>query len=450
MGFKRFSLLIISRTVIVILAILSLVYFISTPGFHAATLLMCIVIVLLLTELFRFVKKTNEELTRFLDAARYKDFSQRFALADLGTGFGELGKTFDEILHHLQTERASQEEEYKHLKAIVEHVPVPLISYHSDQRVTLWNNAARKLFGSNTVTKLSDLSQFNDSFAQQLATMTIGETKLIDVYIDGMAHRLNVSTTQITTHQSQEILVSMQDIQTELDSAQLTAWQDLVKVLTHEIMNSITPVASLAKTAVDLIDDIKQQTSQLPTFTEELDDVANAVQTVANRSDGLMNFVGSYRRLTHLPAPDRKTVNISELLEQVKVLATQSWQEKNIELTIDIAPSTLDVYIDPNMVEQVLINLLQNAEHAVQDKANGIIDIRAKLNKRGHVMIEIADNGVGIEKHTIDKIFVPFFTTKRNGSGVGLALTRQVMLAHGGHIKVQSECNTGTTFTLIF
>ena len=253
----------------------------------------------------RFVSKTNAELVRFLDAARYADYSQRFDMSSLGSGFGELGSAFTDILERFQTVRSEQIEQQRHLKAIVEHVPVPLISISSDGLLTLWNNAARKLFGANHVTKLSDLIPFGEEFAKHLCSCKPGERRLVHFTIDGMEHQLSISATQILLTNTQETLVSMQDIQSELDIAQLQAWQDLVKVLTHEIMNSITPVASLAKTTVDLVADCKHKANTYPELSEDLQDISEAVETVARRSDGLIQFVSSYRQLTRLPTPNK-------------------------------------------------------------------------------------------------------------------------------------------------
>ena len=242
----------------------------------------------------------------------------------------------------------------------------------------------------------------------------------------------------------------MQDIQSELDGAQLQAWQDLVRVLTHEIMNSITPVASLAKTAVDLLDDAKSKVQDHPDVVEELGDVSDAVQTVARRSDGLTHFVGSYRRLTRLPPPNKTRIKLSDLFEQVNKIATQHWQKNGIQLTTDVSPTGLEIHADIDMIEQLLINILQNAEQALDGHNHPLVSMRGTLNKRGHVTIEIADNGPGIPDDIAKKIFVPFFTTKREGSGVGLALTRQVMIAHGGSVKLEKPDTGGALFRLTF
>lgn len=450
MGFKTFSVLIALRTLLIMGSLVLLTFLLNIPGYHAATFVTTVVLTLLCLELTRFVTKTNAELVRFLDAARYADFSQRFELSSMGSGFEELGNAFSDILQRFQTVRAAKEEELRHLKALVEHVPVPLMSVQGDGQLTLWNNAARRLFGANFVSKLNDLSEFGDEFYKRVTQVKPGERHLVNFEIDGMDLQLSMSATQITLPGKQETLFSMQDIQSELDTAQLQAWQDLVRVLTHEIMNSITPVASLANTAVDLVEDAKSKVANHPEIAEELQDAADAVTTVAKRSEGLMQFVGSYRRLNRLPAPNRKRLLVQELFDHVVPLATQHWADLGIEFSRVIEPDNLDIRADADMLEQILINLLQNAEHAVAELLSPCIALSAFLNKRGRVVINVADNGKGIPAELSKKIFVPFYTTKREGSGVGLALTRQVMIAHQGNVKLSESDSGGALFSLTF
>jgi PAS domain S-box-containing protein len=462
MDFKRFSLLIATRTILAMLTLIFLTQAIMSDGYHATVLLLVAVLLIQFFEIIRFISKTNAELVRFFEAVRHADFSQRFELKSVGSGFDELGSTFTDILKRIQRVRSNQEAELRHIKAIIEHVPVPLLSIDHNGKITLWNNSVRRLFGTNTVTHIDDMAQFNEDFPKKLQSILAGERTLVHITIDDMEHKLIISATEITTATQQETLLSMQDIQSELALAQLQAWQDLVSVLTHEIMNSITPVASLAKTAVDLVQDVQEKIHTLPAITdeitEELDDVLGAVKTVARRSDGLMQFVTSYRRLTRLPSPNKKTTSVATLFDHVTTLAKQNWQKDNIELTASIAPQALDIYVDPDMIEQILLNLLLNAEHALITTA-GVIEkkayapkivLNAFLNVRGHVVIEVADNGKGIDNKNMTQIFVPFFTTKKEGSGVGLALTRQVMLAHNGKVAVRNNSQGGATFSLTF
>ena len=242
----------------------------------------------------------------------------------------------------------------------------------------------------------------------------------------------------------------MQDIQSELDVAQLQAWQDLVRVLTHEIMNSITPVSSLAKTSTGLVEDVIKKAKGQDELVSELMDVRDAVDTVARRSDSLMHFVQSYRRLTRLPPPKKVPLSIHKIFEDAVRVATVDWQNNGIIIEQEIATKKLEVSADPEMLEQTLINLLKNAEQALEKTKDAKVTLMAKINKRGHIVIEIADNGPGISDEVASKIFVPFYTTKRDGSGVGLALTRQVMIAHGGSVNLAKTSGGGATFILTF
>ncbi|WP_085296797.1 sensor histidine kinase [Cognaticolwellia mytili] len=473
MGFKKFSWLIIFRTILTIITVIILTQVLVKDGYHITSIMLLLLLVTQLAELVNFVSKTNAELVRFFDAVRYADFSQRFELKHVGSGFDEMGKAFNDILARMQASRRHQEHEIKHLKALIEHVPVPLISIHQNEQITLWNNSARRLFGSHNVTKLEDLTQFGQYFSEQLKALPIGKRDLINIIIDGQEHRLSISATQVVSANSTETLLSLQDIQSELDLAQLQAWQDLVRVLTHEIMNSITPVASLAKTATDIVEEVRNN-SQLPQqINEDLDDVSQAVATVARRSEGLMKFVSSYRRLTRLPKLNKKLIKVSTLIQQVQALACQDWHEKGISLDVNIDPPTLDISVDINMVEQVLLNLLQNAEQAfINQNTNNKITNQAKvmisvfLNLRGRVVIDVSNNGPIIPEEIAKEVFVPFYTTKIEGSGVGLALSRQIMLAHQGSIllrnnndittradtenKVEQHDSKGVTFSLTF
>jgi nitrogen fixation/metabolism regulation signal transduction histidine kinase len=450
MGFNRFSALLSLRLAIIMMALVALGYFILSPGFHAATLLSVGIVSLLTYEVFRFVSRTNQEISRFLDAARYADFGQRFNLGTMGAGFEDLGATFTDILERFRQQRTDQESELRHLKALLEHVPVPLISVHADDRITLWNNTSRRLFGGGHVRHTSDISVYGQEFANTLARIAPGERELANFSVDGMERQLTIAASQIILDGKPERLVSLQDIQSELDGSQLNAWQDLVRVLTHEIMNSITPVASLAKTTVDLVDDAAAKITDHPDVVDELADVKHAVSTVARRSDSLMNFVSSYRRLAHLPEPEKSSFPLENLFESVASLVANDWEEKGLELTLLVEPQHLDLQADRGMIEQVLINMLQNAEQALATQPAGRVWLRARLNKRGHVSIDIADNGPGIAEDLRKKVFVPFFTTKREGSGVGLALSRQIMIAHGGSITVSTEDPHGARFTLTF
>jgi nitrogen fixation/metabolism regulation signal transduction histidine kinase len=450
MVFKHFSIQVGLRVTLLTLVLVAWTMLFVVPGYPILRLLLTAIALLQIYNIFRFVTRTNAALARFLEAVRYADFGQRFDMRRKGAGFEELGGVLTDIVERFQAERAQQEEDLRHLRALTEHVPVPLLSLHPDGKVQLHNNAARRLFGSTRIARLEDFNRFGEDFSKQVFAVAAGERRLAVFQLDDMEQQLTISATEIVIAGKLEKLVSLQNIQSELDGAQLQAWQDLVRVLTHEIMNSITPVASLAKTATELVDDAILKLGEHPEVSEELEDVKSAVETVARRSEGLMQFVQSYRRLTRLPAPKQQRILLSELFANVGQLVAAEWAEKEIELSLRVEPSSLELTADPDMVEQVLLNLLQNAQHVLAGHDSARVKLVGSLSRQGHVSVEVSDNGPGVSADIAKRIFVPFFTTRREGSGVGLALTRQVMLAHGGTATLGTSDSGGAKFTLRF
>lgn len=447
---RRFTFNLAARLLVTGLALLFLVVMILQAGNYGLTIIAAALFFFSGFELWRYINRTNRELARFFDAARYADYSQHFNLDGLGSGFEPLGRTFNEILEQLRVMRTRQQTELRHLRALIEHVPVPLLTIHNRETISLQNNAARRLFGAAHVTRLSDLGQFGGSFQAAVSEAIPGNRELVTFAVEGIEYKLTLATTEIVSGTERQRLVSLQDIQSELDETQAQAWRELVLVLTHEIMNSITPVTSLAKTAEDVVADMARKTGSDSPLAEDLADLGDAVTTVARRSDGLMQFVERYRQITRLAPPKKRRIPVSELFESAVRLAAAEWPDSEFRLEQSVTPAGLDVQADRDLLEPVLLNLLRNAWQATVDRENPEIELQAKLNKRGHVVITVSDNGSGVADEIIRKIFVPFFTTKEGGSGVGLALARQVMIAHGGFIRFAQNDNGGARFTLTF
>jgi nitrogen fixation/metabolism regulation signal transduction histidine kinase len=450
MTYRHFSILLMLRLVVVRIAMAATLWLWLQPGYHSATLAAAAIMLIASAELWRHVYRTNKEVTRFLEAARYADFSQRFEMEELGTGFGPLGDAFTEILQRFRTARATHETENRRLRALVEHIPVPLMSIHADNTITLQNNAARRLFGAAQVARLEDLNQFGPAFCESVSSAVPGRRELVTFAVEGVEYRLTLAATEIIIGERRDRLISLQDIQTELDVTQADAWQDLVRVLTHEIVNSITPITSLASTASHLVDDVIDKAGRNLPLANDLDDLKDAVSTVERRSGSLLQFVDSYRQLTRLAPPERKRVPIGDLFHAVQLLTQAEWPDSPMELTAAVKPETLDVFADRDLLEPVLINLIRNAVHATAGLERPRITLSSFLSGRGSTVIEVADNGPGVPEEIARKIFVPFFTTKEKGSGVGLALARQVMVAHGGFITVGRADLGGARFSLIF
>ena len=449
MGFRRFSVLLIVRLVLAGIAGGVTVWLFLQPGLHSLTLLSAVLLVGLVGELWWYVSRTNREVTRFLDAARHADYSQRFDFENVGAGFEELANTFSEILEKISAVRSNQEMELRRLRALIDHTPIPLLTINGDDTITLQNNSARRMFGSAQVTRLKDLRQFGVSFYTAVNEAVPGNRELVSFSVDGVEYKLTLATTENIVAGEAIRLVSLQDIQSELDMTQADAWQDLVRVLTHEIMNSITPVRSLATTAAEVVEDIAAKTESDSPIRDDIDDLRDALNTLQKRSNNLMEFVNSYRQLTRLAPPEKKRMPIRQLFESVATIAAAEWPDSKQILTYDVDPEGLDVYADQVLLEPVLLNLLRNAWQATLNTDNPKIDMRGRFNSRGNVVIDVSDNGPGVPDDLTRKIFVPFFTTKEQGSGVGLALARQVMTAHGGYIRLAQD-GAGAKFSLTF
>ena len=450
MAFRRFSALLVARLVVVGIAAAATAWLWFQPGLHGLSVIASAILVLLVGELWWYVSRTNREVSRFLDAARYADFSQRFSFDKVGAGFEELADTFSDILDRMSSVRMEQETELRRLRALIEHTPVPLLLILNDDSVVLQNNAARRLFGAASVTRMKDLRQFGLAFHDAVDQSVPGRRELVSFAVDDVEYNLTLATTENIVAGEAVRLVSLQDIQTELDVTQAQAWQELVSVLTHEIMNSITPVRSLAASASEVVDEIGARIEPDSEIAEDFADLRDAVSTLEKRSNNLMEFVGNYRQLTRLAPPEKKRIAITELFESVAALARAEWQRGGDSLTCEVSPEGLDVYADRVLLEPVLLNLLRNAYQATQHLENPEIRLTGSLNRRGNIVIAVADNGPGVPDDLSKKIFVPFFTTKEQGSGVGLALARQVMIAHGGFIRLGDAEIGGAKLTLTF
>lgn len=389
----------------------------------------------------RYVDRTNRDLARFLSAIRYSDFSQTFATGGLGSSFDHLHESFNQVLDAFRGARAEKEQQARYLQTVVQHVGLGLIVFDNSGDVSLINTAAKRLLQIPRLGNIDDLVPTHPSLAT-LRQLGPGARDLVPIDIDGEVSQLALHAAVFRVGDVEHTLVSLYDIGQALDDKEMEAWQNLIRVLTHEIMNSITPISSLATTARGMLEDGNPD-------AETTDDIRTAITTIERRSEGLLHFVEAYRDLTRLPAPTFAVIPVHELFDRVQQLLRSQFEEAQVVLHTDIEPASLEITADLEQLEQVLINLLRNASQAASGRPDAQVRLQGRL-MRGRTVLEVIDNGPGIVEEALDKIFIPFFTTKQDGSGIGLSLCRQIMRLHGGSIAVASEPDEQTVFTLRF
>lgn len=413
-----------------------------------AAVLVGLLIIFQHIELFRFVSQTNRKLTRFLESIKYSDFITGFTSDNkLGKSFKELNTAFTEVLEAFRKARSEKEEHGQYLNTVVQQVRTGILSFDSSGEVQLINANAKRFMGISSIKNIRELITTNPKLYHSINSVEPGKSEL---YKGSNELHLTIQATELRIRGMDVKLITLQNIQPELAQQELEAWQNLTRVLRHEIMNSITPISSLTSTLREILDhEMVKKDDGYELKEEGADDLREGLATIENRSRGLIRFIDAYREYTSLPKPVFKNVNLKSLLEKVSNLLKPDLKRTNLEFHLECSSDYLTIQADEEMIEQVLINLLKNAKEALHETENPKLMLIGKYEENS-IKIEVIDNGPGIIKEAIDHIFVPFYTTKRTGSGIGLSLSRQIMQMHNGSITVESEPDVRTVFTLRF
>jgi two-component system nitrogen regulation sensor histidine kinase NtrY len=448
--FKGFRVRVILRILLLSATIFGFFYFIMATQLYTTILVTGFLIVYQVFALIRCVERTNQYLSRFFLAIKYGDFSQTFTGKELGGSFRELVTAFDEVMEKVRQTRSEKEEHYRYLQTIVRHVGIGLIAFKADGSVDLINTAAKRMLKVARLKNIQSLNSFSQALVDALFSLKAGEKALVKIPDQDMELALHAA--EFRLKDQKYTLVSLQNIQSELQEKEMEAWQTLIRVLTHEIMNSMTPITSMAATVIDLLNTIKEKSGG-NIDAETIIDIAEALKTIHKRSLGLTDFVEAYRNLTLIPKPKFKIFPIHDLFGRIEKLMENKLTKKGIDFHWAVEPQSLELTADPGLIEQVLINLVLNAADAFTGFKNSNsprIQLTANLEDNGKIVIRVTDNGPGIVKEALSKVFIPFYSTKKKGSGIGLSLSRQIMKLHKGSIMVQSDPDVETVFTLKF
>lgn len=446
---KRFYVNCIVRVLLLSGSIGLLAFLLFKTEFIAASIFLGLISIYQVFSLIQYVTRTNRDLNRFLLSIKHSDFSQSYTNQLKGSGFDELNTAFSEVTKEFQQAKIEKEEHFRFLQTIIDHVGIALIAFNSDGGVELINNAAKKLLKIPRLGNIKDIESISPRLADKLGNISPGDKDLVKFKQGDNLLQLSIYATGFILRQQQLNLVAMQNIQSELEEKEMISWQNLIRVLTHEIMNSITPIASLASTATGLLENGKE--CKVPEdMSEVIVDVRHAVKTIEKRSKGLITFIDNYRKLTRIPKPDFKIVHVQDLFERVESLMNDQFEHDSIKFNKEVDPVSLTITADPALIEQVLINLCKNSVEAVSGISHPKIKLKAGTDGLGNPVVKVIDNGKGIAENVAERIFIPFFTTKPEGSGIGLSLSRQIIRLHKGTIGVASTPNERTVFKLRF
>lgn len=453
MIYKNFRVNTTLRLILLTATIFAFFYTWFNYEFFITPVLIAVLVFLQVYALYKYVDKTNRDLASFLESIRFSEFTRSFQVQGMGSSFDELSRAFNDVIKDFQTVRSEKEEHFQYLQSIVQNIDVSIISYQRDGTVEMINKAAKRLFQLTGLKNIKQLYVVSPELVDKLLSLNPGENVLVKVQQEDDILQLAIYATEIRVHNKHIVLATIKNIQSVLEDQETEAWQKLISVLTHEIMNSITPIASLSSTIDMMIKSLNREREEDPnaTFDEEsVGEIQQGLQTIHKRSTGLMHFVNTYRNLTRIPKPNFKIISASALFRNISPLLEEEFKQANISFTTSVEPENITFSGDEELLEQVIINLLKNAIHALEGRPEPKIIMRGFLNKRGRVTFQVTDNGEGILPEVLDKIFIPFFTTKPKGSGIGLSLSRQIMRLHGGSITAFSQPEQGTTFTLTF
>ena len=400
--------------------------------------------------LIEYLDRSNENIASFLDSIRFDDLSYSFKTQSDDPVVQRLHRELNEAMQKLRVARSEKDSESLFFKNIVMHVGIGLIVFRENGHIEIFNSAARRLLKTGRAQNIDDFKEVSEQLVFVFKKLKTGGRELFRLRIGDDFVQLSVYAIELTLRGENVKLVSLQNIQSELEEKEMEAWQNLVRVLTHEIMNSVTPISSLAGIVEEELKQHMAAQQSEPLTPDQLQDIHLSLQTISKRSEGLIHFVKEFRSLTAVPKPKLAYIEVKPLLEELCMLHRKELMEKQIQLDISVYPEDLTLSADKNMIEQVLINLLKNAIQSFEDAGDKTITLKAHVNEKSRPVISIRDNGTGIDPEALEKIFIPFYTTKKTGSGIGLSLSRQIMRQHGGTLTVKSTLGEGTEFTMRF
>ncbi len=447
MSFKNFGIQILARLILLTIGLFGLVYYSYIELNYIRIFFITVFIIIAISELFYYINRSNKDTTNFLQAIIHNDFTIKYSSEGKGNSFRSLYDTFNRVNQKFLEVSQKEATEYQYLNTLIHQLKIGIISFDEQGRIGLANNAIKELLGKEELIRLDWIKRESKPLYESIQKLNNGESEVLKVELRNKVYQLALNVSVFKLRQRSYKLVSIQDIRGELDENEMTAWQKLIRVLTHEIMNSVAPITSLSGTLNQMVS--QSQKSQTPLNQDQLISLHDGLDAIENRSEGLMNFTQAYRSLTRVPLPNIKPVEGKLYFQRIISLFTPTLTGTDIAFKEELPSTEFTLNIDPDLMEQVFINLLKNAKEAILGHGNSNGEIRliveCGLKAESNCFVSVVDNGGGIPAEIIERIFIPFYTTKDNGSGVGLSLVRQIIQLHKAQIELNVSEGNGTT-----
>ena len=395
---------------------------------------------------FRFQKKTHDELSQFVESVHYRDFSRYFDVKHASADIQPLRKGFNEINTTFKIISKEKETQYQYLQKILELVDTGILSYEVESGEVVWmNETLKKMLELPYLKHIQSLGKRDKVLFDEVYGLKPGEGKIVSIHLEKTSFKALLSVTAFQTENKKYKLIAFQNVNEALDETESKAWQKLLSVMTHEIMNSVAPISSLAETLKSRL-----QSATPEIHGDAVEDLELGIDTIKRRSEGLLKFAETYRSLNKITTLHRNKIYVRELFANLHQLMQPTFEQKKVELEIILRNPDLQMQADVNLLEQVFINLIVNALEAIKEKPQPKIVLSADQLLDKKIVLKVADNGQGMSDEVMEKIFIPFFSTKKNGSGIGLSLCKQIVMLHKGSMQVQSVEGQGTVVIIQF
>jgi len=449
MVYKRLFIQVIIRVVLLLSTCIVLARIMFSPAYVHSSIVVSGILIVETLEIVWYLNRTNRQLAQFFSSLSDRASSLKFDGFESGSSFRDLSLRLEQISKLFQKERREKEAQHNYLNYLVEQIGVGIITFRDDGRIDLINPAAKTIFADRNIPEIASLNKYNPEFEKLIRDLELNEKALIRIIVKDELFHLTVQKSLFKLEDKFYWLISFQDINSELDKKELDAWQKIIRVLTHEIMSSISPVTSLSEHLLNKIQDPNKPGIVKKPDGKLMEDLGEGLEIIKTRGEGLMEFVKHYHSLTHLPTPVLEEVQLGPFLEKILSLIDPECKKNNISLMLEIR-EPIQTSIDPQLIEQVLLNLIRNSIQALEGIGSGkSISIFADSDVTG-IQVSIRDNGCGIDIDNMDNIFIPFYTTRTKGSGIGLSFAKQIMRLHNGQISVKSDKGKGAEFILRF